>query len=57
VLAAEKVLEAEFRPKKMSKEHELQKREKEITELKRELESMRKELEREKQKPPALQEV
>ena len=51
------MLEAEFRPKKMSKEHELQKREKEITELKKELESFRKELEREKQKPLALQEV
>ena len=33
------MLEAEFRPKKMSKEHELRKREKEITELKKELES------------------
>ena len=53
----EKVLEAELKLEKMSKEQELQKREKEITEHKKELESVRKELEREKQRPPALQEV
>ena len=51
------MLEAKLTLEKMSNEQKLQKREKEITEHKKELESVRKELEREKQKPPAMQEV
>ena len=58
LVTEKKVLEAELKLEKMSKNQELQKREKEITaEHKKELESVRKELEREKQTPPALQEV
>ena len=57
-MTEKKVLEAELKLEKMSKNQELQKREKETTaEHKKELESVRKELEREKQTPPALQEV